>query len=57
MALLDNPKFFPGEVTFFFFGLSHRYSLTTNADLSTIEDPLKGTDAILAHICEDLQPA
>jgi hypothetical protein len=52
-TLLNQPTFLPLG-GYLGFGLSHRYPFSSKTDLSKIEDSLKGTDATLAQICDDL---
>jgi hypothetical protein len=54
-ALLNDPKFLPrgGLVAF---GLSHKYPFKNTTQLSALEGRLKGTDALLKQIWEEVFP-
>ena len=54
-ALLNDPKFLPdGGVVVF--GLSHKYPFKNTTQLSALEGRLKGTDALLKQIWEEVFP-
>jgi len=54
-ALLNDPKFLP-DGGFLGFGLSHKYPFKNSTKLSAIEKALKGTDALVKQIWDEVFP-
>jgi hypothetical protein len=54
-ALLDDPKFLP-DGGFLGFGLSHKYPFKHSTQLSALEKTLKGTDALVKQIWDEVFP-